>query len=212
MTPRRALVLAGHLPEVHGAPLYTDLVVAADGGLEAARHAGWPVHAVVGDLDSAGADSLEWARGVGAEIEDHPARKDFTDLELAMEFACRRAPEVHVIASAAGRLDHAVANLLVLASPRWSDTTVSATVDAAHIDVVRGRRRLTGEVGETISLLAVGAPARIASTSGLEYPLSDEWLSPTAARGISNVVTGAPVTLDVVEGVVLAIRPQVASD
>ena len=183
------------------------MLVAADGGLEAARAAGWPVHAVVGDLDSARPDSLDWARSVGAEIEAHPARKDQTDLELALEFACRRAAEVHVLASAGGRLDHAAANLLVLASPRWAGATLSATVDGAHLDVVRGRRRLGGAVGDTISLLAVGDPARVASTSGLEYPLIDEWLSPTEARGVSNSIVSDPVTIDVVEGVLLAIRP-----
>ena len=186
--------------------------MAADGGLEAARSAGWPVHAVVGDLDSASAASLEWARGMGAEIEARPARKDSTDLELALEFACRRASEVHVIASGGGRLDHAVANLLVLASPRWADMDVSATVDGAHIDVVRGPRRLAGQIGDTVSLLAVGGPARIASSSGLEYPLTDEWLSPTSARGVSNVIVGAPATLDVVEGVLLAVRPAIDRD
>ena len=195
-----------------GKPPQADLVVAADGGLESARHAGWPVHAVVGDLDSADAGSLEWARSIGAEIEQHPARKDATDLELALEFACRRASEVHVVASVGGRLDHAVASLLVLASPRWADTAVSATVDGAHIDVVRGRHRLAGEPGDTVSLMAVGGPARIASTAGLEYPLADEWLTPGSTRGVSNVTVDGPATLDVAEGVVLAIRPQAAQD
>ena len=212
MTLQRALVVAARPSDALPAPPPADLVVAADGGLEAARSAGWPVHAVVGDLDSASAASLEWARGMGAEIEAHPVRKDSTDLELALEFACRRASEVHVIVSGSGRVDHAVANLLVLASPRWADMDVSATVDGAHIDVVRGPRRLAGQIGDTVSLLAVGGPARIASSAGLEYPLTDEWLSPTSARGVSNVIIGAPATLDVVEGVLLAVRPAIDPD
>ena len=196
----RALVIAAYAPAALVELAGDDLVVAADGGLEAARAAGLPVHAVVGDLDSASADSLDWARSAGAEIEAHPARKDETDLELALEFACGRAAEVHVLASAGGRLDHAAANLLVLASPRWAGVTLSATVDGAHVDVVRGHRRLAGAVGDPISLLAVGGPARVASTSGLEYPLADEWLSPTAARGVSNSIVSDPVTIVVAEG------------
>ena len=212
MIRTRALVIAAHAPASHVEPQGSDLVVAADGGLEAARAAGWPVHAVVGDMDSASADSLAWARRVGAEIEAHPARKDCTDLELALEFARSRAEEVHVVASAGGRLDHAAANLLVLASPRWADVTVSATVDGARVDVVRGRRRLAGTVGDEISLLAVGGPARVVSSSGLEYPLDDEWLSATAARGVSNSIVSVPVTIDVVEGVLLVIRPAAVRD
>ncbi len=170
------------------------------------------MHAVVGDLDSAGAASLEWARGLGAEIEAHPVRKDSTDLELALEFASRRASEIHVIASGSGRLDHTIANLLVLASSRWADMNVTATVDGSHIEVVRGSRRLAGRIGDTVSLLAVGGPARIASSAGLEYPLADECLSPTSARGVSNVIVGAPATLDVVEGVVLVVQPATNRD
>ena len=208
----RALVIAVHEPAAPVVPPSAEVVIAVDGGLEAARSAGWPVHAVVGDLDSASAESLDWARGIGARIEAHPARKDETDLELAIEFARGQAAEVHVLASAGGRLDHAAANLLVLASPRWADTAVSATVDGAHVDVVRGRRPLGGEVGDTVSLLAVGGPALVASTWGLEYPLSGEWLSPTGARGVSNVIVGVPPVVDVAEGVLLAIRPGAGRD
>ena len=207
MIRQRALVIARHPPSGLVELPPADLVIAADGGLDAARSAGWPVHAVVGDLDSASPDSLDWARSTGAEILQHPARKDETDLELALEFARRRATEVHVLASARGRLDHAVANLVVLSSPRWADMAVSATVDEAHLDVVRGRHSLAGAIGDAISLIAVGGPALVASSSGLEYPLNDEWLSPAAARGVSNVIVSAPATLDVVEGVLLAIRP-----
>ena len=207
MSRARALVIAAHAPVASVEAPQADLVVAADGGLEAARAAGLEVHAVVGDLDSARAESLDWARGAGAEIKVHPVRKDQTDLELALEFACCRAADVHVLASAGGRFDHAAATLLVLASPRWAGVTLSATIDRAHLDVVRGRRRLEGAVGDTISLLAVGGPARVTSVSGLEYPLADERLNPTEARGVSNSIVSVPVTIEVAEGVLIAIRP-----
>jgi len=184
-----------------------DLVVAADGGLEVLRQADRRVHALVGDMDSIEAESLAWAQSSGAEIITHSTRKDFTDLELAIEHACSRAEAVHVIASVSGRLDHAIANLLILASPHWADTDVTATVDAAHIEVVRGSHSLHAEVGETVSLLAVGARCRVLQTCGLEYPLLDEWLEPASARGVSNVITDSPATINVVEGVLLAVIP-----
>ncbi len=184
-----------------------DLVVAADGGLEALRRAGWPVHAVVGDMDSVAEISLAWARAQGAEILTHPARKDFTDLELVMEYACKQAEVVHVIMSASGRLDHTMGNLLILASDRWATAVVTASVEGARVEVVRGLHTLSARVGETVSLLAVGEQCRVEMTSGLEYPLHDEWLDPTAARGVSNVVTAQPATIKLSEGVMLAIAP-----
>ena len=184
-----------------------DLVIAADGGLDAARRWRLRVDAVVGDLDSASAAALDWAKRVGAVVESHPADKDATDIELAMAAALAQVEAVHVLLPATGRLDQAMASLVVLASPRWHALEVSATVGEAHVTVVRGMRRLRGEVGEVVSLLAVGGPALVASTSGLLYPLDSEALSPTSGRGTSNVIVAAPPTVDVAEGVVLAIRP-----
>ena len=209
MVRRRAwaLLVAG---EQHGEAPATgtpDLVIAANGGLDAARRWGLRVDAVVGDLDSAGEAALEWAGRCGAVVEAHPAEKDMTDLELAMARALEQVDAVHVVLPPGGRLDHAVTNLAVLASPRWAALEVSATVGEAHVTVVRGRRRLRGEVGELLSLLAVGGPALVASTSGLLFPLAEEALSPTSGRGTSNVIVATPPTVDVVEGVLLAIRP-----
>ncbi len=209
MVRRRAwaLLVAG---EQHGEAPATgtpDLVIAANGGLDAARRWGLRVDAVVGDLDSAGEAALEWADRCGAVVEAHPADKDMTDLELAMARVLEQVDAVHVVLPPGGRLDHAVTNLAVLASPRWAALEVSATVGEAHVTVVRGRRRLRGEVGELLSLLAVGGPALVASTSGLLFPLAEEALSPTSGRGTSNVIVATPPTVDVVEGVLLAIRP-----
>ncbi|MCY4067742.1 MAG: thiamine diphosphokinase [Acidimicrobiaceae bacterium] len=193
-------------PETRPLP-EADLVIAADGGLGMLRRAGRRVDAVVGDMDSVDEDSLAWALSQGASILRHPVRKDFTDLELAMDYACSRAGAVHVAASVSGRLDHAVANLLILASPRWAAAAVTATVDGARVEVARGPHRLEAEPGETVSLLAVGGRCRVADTSGLEYRLRDEWLDPASARGVSNVVTAQPATLNVTWGALLAIFP-----
>lgn len=184
-----------------------DIVIAADSGVDTIRKLGGRVDILVGDLDSVSSEGLAWARSQRARILRHPVRKDATDLELALQIAADRAESVHVLASAGGRLDHAVANLLVLASQRWAGVRLSATVDSAHVDVIRGRCRLGGEVGDRLSLLAIGGPARIARTRGLEYPCVDEVLSPTSARGVSNVIIGVHPTVEVRSGVVLAIRP-----
>ncbi len=206
-----ALLVAG---DQHGDAPATgspDLVIAADGGLDAARRWRLRVDAVVGDLDSASEAAMEWAKHCGAAVDAHPVDKDATDLELAMAMALGQIEAVHVLLPAGGRLDQAMASLVVLASSRWSALEVSATVGEAHVTVVRGLRRLRGEVGEVVSLLAVGGPALVASTSGLLFPLVEEALSPTSGRGTSNVIVAEPPTVDVVEGVLLAIRPSGAA-
>lgn len=183
-----------------------DLVIAADGGVDVARRLGWPVDLVVGDLDSASDADLDWARSSGARIERHPPDKDYTDLELALARAASEASSIHVIVSLWGRIDHAAAGLVVLASDRWAHRPVSASIDGARVDVVRGRRTLGGRAGELLSLVAVGGPARV-TTTGLEYRLEGSILDPAEARGVSNVIVTPPPIVEVSSGAVLAIRP-----
>jgi len=187
-------------------------VVAADGGLDRARLLGVDVDVVVGDLDSASSAALAAAEAAGARIVRHPTAKDATDLELALDEAVALgARRVLVVASGAGRLDHLLAALLLLGADRYSALEIDAVVGDALVHVVRDERTLVGEPGETLTLLPVGGPAEGVTTRGLEYPLAGETLDPGTSRGVSNVFLGAEARVEVVSGVLLAVRPGAAA-
>ena len=152
-------------------------MIAADGGVDRALALGLHVDVAIGDFDSVSAAGLAAAEAAGARIERHPAAKDATDLELALDAAIALAP----------------ARVLVIGAPAAGSTTCSArsccsvtsatqvpTVDAylggiaAH--VIRGSRTLTGRPGELLSLLPLHGPAAGVTTTGLEYPLRGETL------------------------------------
>lgn len=184
-----------------------DRVICADGGLAVALAAGRTIDVVVGDLDSASERDVAIAREAGARIRRHRADKDESDLELALAEAVNEgAGRVTVHLDDGGRLDHQLANLMVLASPRWEAVDVAALVGEVRVWVVRGHLELTVdpplEVGDAVALQAVGGPATV-TTSGLVYPLRDEELAPTEARGIANAVESVPVSVTVGGGVVL---------
>ncbi len=180
------------------------IVVAADAGLEHAAAAGLAVAAAVGDMDSVSPEALAAAEQSGTRIERHPADKDQTDLELALELAARLADRVIVIGAAGGRLDHLIGNLAVAASPRWFGVAVEAWLGDARAVVVHGQRTLSVEPGSTVSLFAVGGPARV-STTGLAWALDGEILEPLTSRGVSNQATTSSPQVAVSEGVVVAI-------
>lgn len=182
------------------------VVVAADAGLDHARAAGLTVAVAVGDMDSVSPESLAAAEQAGTRIERHPADKDRTDLELALELAARLADRVIVIGAAGGRLDHLIGNLTVLASPQWSGVNTEAWLGNAQAVVIHGHRTLDVEPGATVSLFAVGGPARV-TTTGLAWPLNDEVLDPLTSRGVSNQATTHSPQVAVSEGVVLAVTP-----
>src|SRR5262245_18840032 len=187
-------------------------VVAADGGLDRARLLGVEVDVVVGDLDSAPPAALAAAEAAGARIVRHPAAKDATDLELALDEAVALgARRVLVVASGAGRLDHLLAALLLLGADRYAALDVDAVVGDALVHVVRGERTLAGEPGEAITLVPGGGPAEGVTTTGLEYPLAGETLDPGTSRGVSNVLLGTQARVEVVSGVLLAVRPGAAA-
>lgn len=184
-----------------------DCVIGADGGLDVALAAGVDVDIVVGDLDSAGADALDAVAG-HAEVIRAEVDKDETDLELALAEALGRAgTRITVHLAAGGRLDHQLANLAVLASPRWQEAEIDAFIGAHRVFVVHpmsGAVALPLGLGAAVAVQPMGGPACV-TTSGVRWPLTDEWLDALSARGISNEVTAEPPTVQVSAGVVLVI-------
>lgn len=184
------------------------LVVAADSGVEHALALGRRVDLVVGDFDSADPAVVEHVAATGTELERHPEAKDQTDLELALRAAADRgATRIVVAGGYGGRLDHFLANALVLAGPAVDGVAVEWVTGDALITVVRAHGEIRGRPGDLCSLLAVGGAARGVRTRGLRYPLDREDLEPGSTRGVSNVLTEPVAEVWVEHGTVLAIQP-----
>lgn len=185
-------------------------VVAADSGIEHALALGLRVDVAVGDFDSVDPAALEAVREAGAVADAHPAAKDATDLELAMAVAVGLgARHVHVLGGHGGRLDHLLANALLLAAPAFADVRTTAQMGPARVAVVRSESEATleGPVGDLVTLLPVRGPAVGVTTSGLLYPLAGEDLAPGTTRGVSNELVAAIATVALSAGVLLAVQP-----
>ena len=211
MSEQVVVVVAGGEPPppeaVFGVPLGA-CVIAADRGLEHARALGLEVSVAVGDFDSASPEAVAEAEKAGVRIERHPAEKDATDLELALDAALEQRPErILVLAGDGGRLDHLLSLLLLLGSERYAGVQLDAYVGAARVHVVRGERTLEGDPGELVSLLALHGPAQGVQTEGLVYPLAGETLEPGSSRGVSNVFAERTARIRVEHGVLLTVRP-----
>ncbi len=186
-------------------------VIAADSGLDHARALGLDVAVAVGDMDSVDPTTLDAAMRAGTRIDRHPEAKDATDLELAVDEALSRRPRRLVVVTGAGdRLDHTLAVVLLLGSPRLADVTVEGWIGPARLTVVRGRGTLHGRPGDLVTLLAVHGPAAGVTTNGLLYPLADEDLDPGSSRGVSNEMAAQEAKVHVRAGVVVAVQPGAA--
>jgi thiamine pyrophosphokinase len=192
-------------PAIAGRIGHVDYVIAADSGLHAAERLGLVADLVVGDLDSVDPALLDRP---GLEVERHLPAKDQSDIVLALDRARDLGARAAVVVSGGGgRLDHALANLLVLASPRYARVEVRALIGDAEVAVVRDHHTMTAPAGTVVSLFAIDGPAHGVTTEGLRYPLRDEVLDPLSSRGVSNEFAGGPAAVRVANGVLLVIRP-----
>ncbi len=182
-------------------PWVDPIVVAADGGLAAAQALPHRLTAVVGDMDSVDPDGLAHVESLGVEVQRHRTNKDATDTDLAIDFAIARgAAFVCVLDSMQGRVDHFMATMAMLASPRWWKIEMMACVDGARVVVLPpgARRELTIAPGTTVSLIPLGDCVGVA-TSGLDYPLRDEPLFNGSTRGMSNIANSSTIAISIAD-------------
>jgi thiamine pyrophosphokinase len=174
-----------------------DLVIAADGGALKAMSLGLRLDLVVGDGDSLAPETIAELRRDGVEVIIHPVDKDESDTELALREALARGTTSVVICGAFGgaRLEHSVANLLLLTLPEL------AIVDAVLVDgpttarviglTGAGGLVVDGVIGDYVSLLPISARVDGVTTDGLRFALANAQLIQGSTRGLSNELSSS---------------------
>lgn len=185
-----------------------DLLVAADGGSRHLQALGLVPDILIGDLDSLDEAGLAELQAAGVEVIHYPARKDFTDLELALRLSLARgAKQVLVYGALGARWDQTLANLLLPAAAELESCHIALIDGPQEIRLVRAGETLDvrGRPGDTFSLIPLQGDARGVSTRGLEYPLNNETLYFGATRGISNVLLAEAAVVSLQEGLLLSV-------
>ena len=165
-----------------------DLVIAADSGLAAFDAAGLEPDLLVGDMDSVSADVLEKYAG---RIPEHRLNciKDDTDGVDALDMAIARGAEkITLLGALGGRLDHALANVMLLVRAHRKGAKAEILSESVRISRVDGYASLSGAKGDTVSLLPLGRAEGV-TLKGFFYPLDQAALESDYPLGISNVVT-----------------------
>jgi thiamine pyrophosphokinase len=221
--PHRAVIFANGELEKH-TPVQElirpgDTIIAADGGSRYCALLGITPDVLIGDFDSITQEELDGFQKAGAQIVRHPARKDFTDLELALHHArALEADEILVLGALGARWDQTIANLLLPASARLRDVPVRLIDGRQEVRLLRGgeTHEIRGSPGDIVSLIPLGESVDGITTKGLEYPLRDETLYFGATRGISNVLLGDTASIMSRQGNLLCVvihgDPSVSSE
>ncbi len=183
-----------------------DYLIAADGGAHHCHTLRLNPQVVIGDFDSLTLEELNALRDSGSQIIKYPARKDQTDLELALAYAIKqKADDILILGALGGRWDQTLANLLLLAHPALSRARIHVLDGTQHIYLIQKETTIEGQPGDTVSLIPVQGDAWGITTQGLEYPLTNGTLPFGSTLGISNVLVGNQAKVQVREGMVICV-------
>ena len=176
-------------------------VICADGGFRHMDKLGLTPDIVIGDMDSVKADLH------GEKTIVYPVRKDFTDSEIAVNYAIDNGfSDLVLIGFTGTRTDHTLTNLLLLKG--ISERGARAEIIDEH-NVIRYAEKeniIRGKKGDIVSIIPIGGDVSGITTEGLDYPLFSETLEFGKGRGVSNVMTGDECRITVKNGSALIIK------
>ena len=187
----------------------SDIVIAADKGLDTCVRAGIVPDIVLGDYDSTGMRGrIDEMRQSGAYVEVYPEEKDFTDTEAAVMCALRKgAEEIVILGATGGRLDHFLANLDLCLVPLRRGVKCTIADERNEIRLLDAGITLRAEyvAGRYISLIPFTERVRSVTLTGMKYSLLDADLVRGSSLGVSNEMIGEEARIDFRDGILILV-------
>ncbi len=184
-----------------------DAIMAADGGYSALKERAIEPDVVFGDFDSLG------------YVPNHPhciqfdAHKDFTDLDLALQYSLDEGfDEVVVCDAFVGRLDHSLGNLQLLIKYAkkgmciWGATDEEIIAPLVAPGPFSAISFASGAKG-VLSVISHSDEAYGITEVGLEYGVEDALCFNHVLWGVSNELIGKPARISLEAGSLWAFFP-----
>lgn len=177
-----------------------DMLICADSGYRHAKIMGLRPDVVLGDFDS-----YEKAAVDCDHVLTYPAKKDYTDSEIAARYALEHGcDDILLLGATGGRLDHTLGNIYLLKAIMEHGAAGELYDGVTAVWLAKGTISVSGSVGDIFSVIPF-AEASDLTTQGLAYPLIHQGLA-GASTGVSNVFETERVRLDIGEGMALVIH------
>lgn len=180
-----------------------DTIVCADGGADTAKELKVIPQYIIGDLDSVSPKTLKYFDGKTTVVIYK--RQEDTDVEKCIKFIMQKKFTELVLTGCTGsRLDHTLTNISI--ALKYIDRLRLYLI---HQDSVM--QGVTGTVlfksvpGETISVFGIGKET-IISSSGLQYPITNQQVSLGEFESQSNVAIGKKFALNIENGKAIVVR------
>ena len=195
------IVGAGMFSGMSIQPQKGDLMIAADGGYTYLLQAGMEPDVLIGDFDSL--DLIPEHRN----LIRHSPIKDDTDMALAAAYGAKEGFRKFILyGGLGGRLDHTIANLMLLNSMARAGLEVYLVGEGIIITALYQERVVFSEVcSGTFSAFCLGESCSGVTEAGLKYSLNDEALMSGMTLGVSNEFTGHESYVEVKQNVLTII-------
>lgn len=166
----------------------------ADAGADLCRAAGVLPDALIGDMDSLSPETRAWLDEAGVPEVVYPAEKDDSDTALAVQqLFADGAEELIVIGALGGRMDHELANMMLMVGAGRQGKSIVYWDDINRMRYVGpGEHQLDNTPGY-IGIVPFSDDGMCLSIDGLYYPLDNFSVPFGETRLISNVFTDAPM-------------------
>ncbi|AGB19124.1 thiamine diphosphokinase [Thermoanaerobacterium thermosaccharolyticum] len=184
-----------------------DYVICADGGANIAYKLGIVPNLIIGDLDSADKQIIDYYKKNGVQVDKYPTEKDETDTQLATLKAIELGTdEIIYIASIGSRFDHSIANLSLLLYLLKRNVKGIIASEKNEIHLIDRSLELEGKIGDIVSLIPYSTDVKGIYTDGLYYSLSGQDMPLDMPYGISNVFINNKIKIKIDSGLLLVIK------
>ncbi len=211
MQNKKCLIISGG-PLIKGGYLKNeaysaDFVICADGGVRYAKMLGVKPNLAVGDFDTLTELELQELAENDTEIIRYPCEKDYSDTHIAVLKALELGYlNIDLLAAIGGRIDHTLANIMLLALPEADKARIRIIEERQVIFRLKKREVLFGKVGETLSFFALGDEVTGIKSTGLQYQVHGGTLKLGMPIGLSNIFSDEKAVIEYEKGCLLVIR------
>ena len=183
------------------------LIICCDGGVRHLQQRGIKPDVIIGDMDSIDPGHLESYSRHDVKIIKYPASKDFTDTELALDYAINLKPAaIYIWGALGGRLDHTLANVFLLEKTKTLPIKAYLIDEYCEVFLLSGDVTINESAGQTVSLIALSPQVEGITLRGFLYPLDNATLSMGESLAVSNIINGDEAKISVRSGNLLVIR------
>ena len=191
-------------------PKREEPIICADSGIKLAMDLPYKPKnlLLIGDLDSVSKQDQAWCKRNNIPIQKYPENKDFTDGELALQYACKKYPKKEgkiILGGVSLLMDHTLGNILSTVPFVKGGHAVSFSLKNQFIYITKDSLKVNNCKDHTISLIPL-VKTEIISTSGLEWQLSKENILPYKSRTLRNKARENQVKIEIKEGLIIVIE------